>query len=147
MNKWITDDVRDYLRRSVLCWLATADSDGAPNVSPKEVFLPYGRDQIIIANIASPKSVSNIRKNAQVCVSFVCILSQKGYQLKGLARLSKHGDEEFDSMKSKLETITRGDYPFSEVIVVDVNQVKPITAPGYHIFPDKTEAQMIEEAR
>ncbi|WP_313952801.1 pyridoxamine 5'-phosphate oxidase family protein [Accumulibacter sp.] len=42
----LTDDVLNYIKRSVLCWLATADADGAPNVSPKEVFCAFGRDSV-----------------------------------------------------------------------------------------------------
>ncbi|MCB0658923.1 MAG: pyridoxamine 5'-phosphate oxidase family protein, partial [Saprospiraceae bacterium] len=31
----LTSDVKKYLDRSVLCWLATISPDGSPNVSPK----------------------------------------------------------------------------------------------------------------
>lgn len=59
----LSDEVKKSIEESILCWLATADSKGMPNVSPKEVFLPYGKEEIIIANIASPKSVKNIAKS------------------------------------------------------------------------------------
>jgi predicted pyridoxine 5'-phosphate oxidase superfamily flavin-nucleotide-binding protein len=42
--------------RSVLCWLATADESGQPNVSPKEVFAVADDKHIVVANIASPGS-------------------------------------------------------------------------------------------
>nr|MCU0806126.1 pyridoxamine 5'-phosphate oxidase family protein [Burkholderiales bacterium] len=57
----LTDDVLDFIRRSVLCWLATVDANGTPNVSPKEVFCAHGREGVLIANIASPTSVRNLR--------------------------------------------------------------------------------------
>lgn len=48
----LTDDVLHYIDRSVLCWLATVDATGAPNVSPKEVFCAYGASTLLVANIA-----------------------------------------------------------------------------------------------
>ena len=35
----------------VLCWLATADADGQPNVSPKEVFAVVDDQPLVIAHI------------------------------------------------------------------------------------------------
>ncbi|WP_353245052.1 pyridoxamine 5'-phosphate oxidase family protein, partial [Limnohabitans sp.] len=32
------EPVQEAARRSVLCWLATVDAEGQPNVSPKEVW-------------------------------------------------------------------------------------------------------------
>ena len=46
---------------SVLCWLATVDDHGMPNVSPKEIFCCHGERELLIANIASPQSVRNIK--------------------------------------------------------------------------------------
>ncbi|MDA9639519.1 pyridoxamine 5'-phosphate oxidase family protein [SAR116 cluster bacterium] len=52
----LDQNVKDYIERSVLCWLATVDGD-QPSVSPKEIFTNYGDDTIMIANIASPQSI------------------------------------------------------------------------------------------
>ena len=34
----MTEPVRAAVQSAVLCWLATADADGRPSVSPKEIF-------------------------------------------------------------------------------------------------------------
>ena len=57
----LNDAVRTDMANSVLCWLATVDADGTPNVSPKEIFASHGDDRIVIADIASPVSVKNLR--------------------------------------------------------------------------------------
>ena len=85
----LTNEIKEYIDRSVLCWLATASIDNVPNVSPKEIFKYYESDKIIVANIASPQTVRNIKRNENVCVSFVDVLVQKGFQLKGKARIIK----------------------------------------------------------
>jgi len=54
---------------AVLCWLATVDPTGTPNVTPKEIFAFYGDGHLVIADIASSNSVRNIRSHPSVCVS------------------------------------------------------------------------------
>ncbi|WOC39285.1 pyridoxamine 5'-phosphate oxidase family protein [Polaribacter sp. HL-MS24] len=59
----LTTEIKQYVNRSVLCWLATVSTENVPNVSPKEVFDYYESDKIIIANISSPQTVENIKRN------------------------------------------------------------------------------------
>src|SRR6266496_4360616 len=42
----INQAVRTDIGNSVLCWLATVDAAGVPNVTPKEIFTSHGDDQI-----------------------------------------------------------------------------------------------------
>jgi len=140
--------VVDYINRSILCWLATVSSEGIPNVSPKEVFTDYKTKSIIIANIASPNTVKNIRENPNVCLSFIDVLVQKGYQIKGKAELvtSKHPD--FKSMEQKLLEMTGGKFPFSSITQILPETIKPILAPSYLLYPDiTTEKQQIAYAK
>ena len=62
----LTSEIKNYIDKSVLCWLATASIEGVPNVSPKEIFIYYGSNAIIIANIVSPQTLKNIKKNRNV---------------------------------------------------------------------------------
>ncbi|WP_260255466.1 pyridoxamine 5'-phosphate oxidase family protein, partial [Elizabethkingia anophelis] len=89
--------------------------DNIPNVSPKEIF-SYCNDKIIIANIASPKSVENIRMNKNVCISFIDIFVQKGFQIKGEGRIVTNKEADFENYKSILEEMTEGKFPFHSVI-------------------------------
>ena len=51
----LTSEVLDYTSRSVLCWLATVDETGQPNVSPKEIFAAFDSQHIVVANIEPPR--------------------------------------------------------------------------------------------
>lgn len=42
MSDLITIEVREFVERSVLCWLATSDKNWQPNVSPKKFFAVAG---------------------------------------------------------------------------------------------------------
>ena len=83
----LTPEVKQSIDQCVLCWLATVDSNSLPNVSPKEVFTYYGEQSLLIANIASPKSVLNIQQNEKVCVSLIDIFRQKGFKLVGRGKV------------------------------------------------------------
>ncbi|MEM8600875.1 MAG: pyridoxamine 5'-phosphate oxidase family protein [Bacteroidota bacterium] len=137
----LTPEVLTAIDRSVLCWLATANADGVPNVSPKEVFAAHGDDGLLIANIASPQSVRNIRVNAHVCVSFVDVFVQKGFKLTGTATLVAPDTARFEALLPPLHRITQGLFPIRSIIAIEVTATAPIVAPSYFLWPDVTEAE------
>ena len=143
----LSHKIKKSIDSSVLCWLATVSKTGMPNVSPKEIFKYYGEDQVIIANIASPQSVRNIKQNEQVCLSFIDILVQKGFQLKGEAVIVTNQDEDFPKMEAVLLEMTEGKFPFKTITAIRINKVKPIIAPRYLLYPETTEAAQIASAK
>jgi len=143
----LTISIKESIDTSVLCWLATSSAERVPNVSPKEIFTHYGEDQIIIANIASPQTIKNIKQNSQICISFIDILVQKGYQLKGTASIRDQSHHRYQGMEAKLLEMTGGQFPFASIIVIDVDQVKPIIAPRYLLYPETKESDQIESAK
>lgn len=141
----INDALRRALDDSVLCWLASADADGAPNVSPKEVFAPLGDDRIVIAEIASARSAANLRANPRACVSFIDVFRQRGFKVEGAAAVLAPGEEGFAAAVAPLEEITAGLFPIRHVISVAVEKVSPIVAPSFSLYPDRDEAERIAE--
>lgn len=142
----LTPEIKKYIDQSVLCWLATVSEDGQPNVSPKEVFTDFG-GVIIIANIASPNTVKNIQANPKVCISFIDILIQKGYQIKGHAEIVKKSNPDFQTLEKPLAEITKGKFPMSSITKVTIDSAKAIIAPSYLLFPETTEESQIESAK
>tara|TARA_R110002124_G_scaffold137733_1_gene300733 strand:+ start:916 stop:1371 length:456 start_codon:yes stop_codon:yes gene_type:complete len=143
----LTVKVRESIDKSILCWLATVSTENEPNVSPKEIFNYYGKDKIIVANIALPQTVRNIKQNANVCISFIDILIQKGFQVKGKAEIIGKTDLEFAEMEKVLIKLTEGKFPFANIIKITVSKIKPIIAPKYILYPETTEKEQIESAK
>ncbi|MFK8060951.1 MAG: pyridoxamine 5'-phosphate oxidase family protein [Polaribacter sp.] len=143
----LTKEIKEYIDRSVLCWLATVSNKNIPNVSPKEIFTYYKADKIIIANIASPNSVKNILHNKIVCVSFIDILLQKGFQIIGSAEIVEKSDLNFLDMEKILIKMTEGKFPFPSITKINITKVKPILAPKYILYPETTEKEQIESAK
>jgi predicted pyridoxine 5'-phosphate oxidase superfamily flavin-nucleotide-binding protein len=143
----LTDAVREAARRSVLCWLATVDAEGQPNVSPKEVWAIADDQHVVVAHIASPISARNIAQHPQVCLSFVDVFVQKGFKLIGTAHEVRAAGAEFAAWAKPLLAMVGHRFTIQSVLVVHVKSVAAIVAPSYHFYPDDTtEASQVASA-
>jgi len=115
-----------------------------PNISPKEIYTHF-EDKYTI--ITSPKTVKDIKVNNNVCVSFIDVLIQQGFQVKGYASIIDENDEGFSSMNIELLKIAEGKFPFSTITKIKVESVKSIIAPKYILYPNTTEKEQTENAR
>ncbi|HEY7773733.1 MAG TPA: pyridoxamine 5'-phosphate oxidase family protein [Marinagarivorans sp.] len=143
----LTARVKSSMDESVLCWLATIDEDGVPNVSPKEMFTHHGDNKVLIANIASPQSAANVASNPNVCVSFIHVFKQKGFKLVGKARLIHRSHSEYQTLEDKLYALGGREFRLASIFEVTVYAVSPIIAPSYLLFPQTTEADQIKKAK
>jgi len=144
----LTEPIRETARRSVLCWLATVDAEGQPNVSPKEVWTIADEQHVVVAHIASPISARNIAQHPLVCLSFVDVFVQKGFKLLGRAREVLADDPEFATWAKPLLAMVGQRFTIQSVLVIHVQSVAAIVAPSYRFYPhETTEASQVASAR
>ncbi len=136
---------RKDLTNAVLCWLATVDASGAPNVSPKEMFSWDGNQQIIIADIASARSVENIRQLSKVCLSFIDVFRQRGFKITGSAQIIPTGSPNFAAIGHDVLARIKGEFRVQNLIVVTIESVSRVLAPSYFTFPERNEAEHIRQ--
>lgn len=147
MTALLTSAVKESARRSVLCWLATADENGQPNVSPKEIFSVTDNDHIVVANIASPGTAKNIRVNATVCLSFIDVFVQKGFKVIGIATDVKPSSPEFSKLVAPLRAMVIDRFPIRSVFVIRAIAIERIISPSYRFHPNATtEESQIQSA-
>lgn len=137
----LSSEVQISAARSVLCWLATVNENGQPNVSPKEIFAVFDTEHLVIANIASPTSVRNVEVNPLVCVSFIDVFVQKGFKVTGAARNVRRQDTDFSRWSAPLEAKAGPRFPIQSVLVVRANEIEPILAPSYRLYSAETTEQ------
>ncbi|NNC36812.1 MAG: pyridoxamine 5'-phosphate oxidase family protein [Acidimicrobiales bacterium] len=137
----LSTEIKNSLDASVLCWLATITKDGLPNVTPKEVFTPFGSDHLLIANIASPGSVRNVKFNPNVCVSFVEVFDQRGFKLLGKAEIVGKNHSDYNEVHAPLYALAGDSYPIISIFKIKVEKVEEINAPSYHLYPDIPETE------
>jgi predicted pyridoxine 5'-phosphate oxidase superfamily flavin-nucleotide-binding protein len=104
-------------------------------------------DKIIVADIASPQTFRNIKQNPNICIRFIDILVQKGFQVKGKAKIIRKVDSELLEMEKILNEMTGGNFPFLTITEIKIDQIKPIIAPKYILYPKTTESEQIESAK
>lgn len=139
--------VLNAMNTSVLCWLATCNPQGQPNVSPKEVFAAVDAQHLVIAHIASPSSARNLAHNPLVCVSFIDVFTQKGFKVLGEATLVHPTDPGFGPLQAVLLPKTQGKFPIHAAILVRATAVQAIVAPSYRLYPhETTEASQVASA-
>jgi predicted pyridoxine 5'-phosphate oxidase superfamily flavin-nucleotide-binding protein len=147
MNNLFNAEHKAMAEQSVLCWLATVDEFGQPNVSPKEIFTIVDDEHIVIANIASPHSAKNIRKNEKVCVSFIDVFVQKGFKVFGIASDLKPQATDYTRWIEPLQKMVSDRFPIRSVFLVRATTIEPILAPSYRLYPlETTEASQIRAA-
>jgi predicted pyridoxine 5'-phosphate oxidase superfamily flavin-nucleotide-binding protein len=137
----LSSEVHTSAARSVLCWLATVNANGQPNVSPKEIFAAFDTEHLVIANIASPTSVRNIEANPLVCVSFIDVFVQKGFKVVGTARNVGRQEVDFSHWAAPLKAKAGPRFPIHSVLVVRATAVEPILAPSYRLYPTESTEQ------
>lgn len=138
--------MKEYAEKSVLCWLATVDEDLMPNVSPKELFTALDDDTLLIANVASPVSEKNILANNKVCVSFVKVFEQRGFKVKGIARVIVPESAEWTGYLAALRKLADERYPIKNIFEVKVTSSARILAPSYFLFSETTPESQVESA-
>ena len=140
-------DVRDLAGRCVLCWMATVDAGGEPNVSPKEVWRILDDRHVVIANIASPTTARNIVATGKACLALIDIFVQKGFKVSGPCRNLPPDDPDFVMFAAPLLPLAGPRFPLRSVFVLEAARVQAIIAPSYRLYPDEvTEAVQIEAA-
>ncbi len=142
----LNNEIKKYITKSVLCWLATSNEHNIPNVSPKEMFTYYDDATLLIANIASPNSINNILINQNVCVAFIDVFVQKGYKLIGKAKIHYKGTALFEVYKVPIIHLFGDQFPISAIIEIQISDIYNIKAPSYVLYPEITEATQIENA-
>ncbi len=106
-----------------LCYVATASSDGEPNVSPKGSIMVLDDDHLAFAEIMSPNTGANLKQNARVAI-YVCRPEKfQGFQFKGTAKLSTEGDV-FDMLVRTIKEKNIPVPPPKHAVTVTVDEVR-----------------------
>ena len=138
----ITDEIKNFLSKQKLGFVATVSPDGTPNLSPKGTIIVWNND-IIFADIKSPNTVANLKKNPSIEVNVVNPISRKGYRFKGSAKIISEG-EEFKKILShyKNEGIKS---EINSVVQIKVNVLDEVTSPLYDL--GYTEEEIITKTK
>jgi uncharacterized protein len=130
----LTEDMQRFVRDQRLGFVATVCADGTPNLSPKGTTTVWDDDHLVFADICSPGTIANLRRNPAVEVNVVDPITRRGYRFKGEATIIDNG-EPFD----RAMDFFRNTYGLSDalarrvahVVLVKVRYAAPVISPIY----------------
>ena len=125
-----TDEMKTLLNNQKLGFVATVSPDNTPNLSPKGTITVWN-DNLIFADIKSPNTISNLKKNPSIEINVVDPLLRKGYRFKGKGEIISEG-EEFQKIIShyKNQGIKS---EINSIVQVKVDSVSEVTSPLYDL--------------
>ena len=133
----LTDDMKRVVRQQRLAFVATVCADNTPNLSPKGTIGVWDDNHLVFANIRSPRTVSNLRRNSAIEINVVDPMVRKGYRFKGTAAVLEAGAR-YEEVKA-LFTARGVSNPIREVVVIKVEHALPVTSPAYDLGLSEAE--------
>jgi predicted pyridoxine 5'-phosphate oxidase superfamily flavin-nucleotide-binding protein len=88
----LTQEMKDLIESQKVCFVATADSMGRTNVSPKGSIYVVDDETLAFADLYSQKTRANLKVNPHIALAIVDLKAFKGYQFKGKAELLEEGN-------------------------------------------------------
>jgi len=127
----ITEKIKNFVNFQKLGYVATVSADNTPNLSPKGTIVVLDESYLAFADIHSPQTVENLKRNPAIEINVVDPFSRRGYRFKGIAEIISTGDK-FDKIishyketgvKSSIETI----------IAVKIEKLSEVFSPLYDL--------------
>jgi predicted pyridoxine 5'-phosphate oxidase superfamily flavin-nucleotide-binding protein len=128
----ITADMEAIIKQAILSFVATVNEDGTPNLSPK-ASLKVTNDVLYFADIASPRTIANLRRNPAVEINVVDIFQRRGYRFTGRASILPPNDDESLMMANWVRATNGLEYPVDHVVKIEITSITPLLSPA-HLF-------------
>ena len=125
----LTDDMRRLIAEQRLCYVATVDAEGAPNLSAKGTLVVWDTNDLAFADIRSPRTVANLRGNPHVEINVVDPIARKGYRFKGTAEVHTVGPvfERGLRLYAERDVVSA----IRSVVIIHVTRALPMISPAY----------------
>jgi hypothetical protein len=135
----ITADMEAIIKQAILSFVATVNEDGTPNLSPK-ASLTVAHGVLYFADIASPRTILNLKRNPAVEINVVDIFQRRGYRFSGRAQILAPGDVESVLITNWVRATNGPEYPVDHVVKIDTTSITPLLSPA-HVFADPARNQ------
>ena len=125
----ITQEIKEFLDLQKLGYVATVNSDGTPNLSPKGTIIGWTDKTLAFADIRSPDTMNNLQTNPHVEINVIDPLLRKGYLFRGEAQIIQD-----KSLFEKILNHYRDNgvkSPINSIVLVKVTDVSNVTSPLY----------------
>jgi hypothetical protein len=95
---------------------------------------------LYFADIASPGTIRNLKRNPAVEINVVDIFQRRGYRFKGRALILTPGDDEYLKIADWVRATNGLEYPVDHVARIETSSTAPLLSPA-HVFADPPRSQ------
>src|SRR3954467_851006 len=88
----LSEDAQRVVEEQRLCFVATVNDDGTPNLSPKGTIAVLDDSHLAFCNIRSPGTIWHRRRRRAIEINVVDPIGRKGYRFKGTATIIEQGE-------------------------------------------------------
>ena len=127
----ITEKIKNFVNFQKLGYVATISADNTPNLSPKGTIIVLDESYLAFADIHSPQTVENLKRNSAIEINIVDPFSRRGYRFKGIAEIISTGDK-FDKIISHYKE-TGVKSPIETIIAVKIEKLSEVLSPLYDL--------------
>ncbi len=109
----LTAEAKKLIGEVMPAMIATASKSGKPNVSPKGSFRVLDDEHVAFADMASPRTIANLRENPQVAAIAFNPATRRGCRIWGKAEILDSGSQfdaiaaEFAAMEMKVKRLVK----------------------------------------
>jgi len=131
----LTEDMKRVVNEQRLGFVATVCPDGTPNLSPKGTTAVWDDDHIVFADIRSPATVSNLRRNPSTEINVVDPMVRKGYRFKGVASVLTEGtlfERILDFYRAE-RSLDESRIKIRSFVMVKIEEALPVVSPAYDL--------------
>lgn len=137
--KILDQDIKAIINETMLCFAATVNKDGSPNLSPKSTLKVYDDNHLIFANIASPKTISNLKRDPRIEINCIDIFSRRGYRFKGNGSIHSIGSRICEDLHQVIKAEHGDSIPVIDAVIIEVLEAKAVLSPAYKFVNGVTE--------
>ena len=143
--KILDKDMKAIINETILCFTATVNKDGSPNLSPKSTLKVFDDNHLIFANIASPKTIFNLKRDPRIEINCIDIFSRRGYRFKGKGSIHSIGSQIHDDLAQEIRNEHGESIPVIDAIIIELLEAKAVLSPAYK-FVDGVNENILREA-
>jgi predicted pyridoxine 5'-phosphate oxidase superfamily flavin-nucleotide-binding protein len=136
----LTTEIKEFVKKQKLGFVATVCPDGTPNLSPKGTTMVWDDEHLVFADIHSPGTINNLLINPSIEINMVDFFVRKGYRFKGIGIVLSQG-----SLFEKVIAFYRDagvTYSIKNIVLMKIERILPLLSPVYDT--DVSEDEVVE---
>ena len=142
----ITADMEAIIKQAILSFVATVNADGTPNLSPK-ASLTLRNGAVFFADIASPQTIMNLKRNPAIEINVVDIFQRRGYRFKGRGLVLSSVDNEYSMIVDWVRATNGAEYPVDHVVRVEAASITPLLVPAFVFADHRSHEHLLSKVR